>query len=252
MLTFALILMKFKKYYRIVAPMSDILDKIINIFKWPAAVLALWTLPAFFQSLDYFDFRTIYFAALVGGFIVYFFGQLSMDKEAKTSMQIIAHELTHSFFALITFHSVKHIRVADDNSGGSMGFVGTGNWLIIIAPYFFPLFCLFFMLGITIYLKVMPMNWIISVLFGYFVGYFVDTVASQIHDKQTDLKEVGYPFCFMFLPGANLWILGSLLAFNGRLSKGGTGWDGVFAYPKLLWKLNLDNLDYIVGLFRHF
>lgn len=50
-----------------------------------------------FQSLDYFDFRTIYFAALVGGFIVYFFGQLSMDKEAKTSMQIIAHELTHSF-----------------------------------------------------------------------------------------------------------------------------------------------------------
>ena len=146
--------------------------------------MALWTLPAFFQSLDYFDFKTIYFAALAGGFIVYFFGQLSMDKEAKTSMQIIAHELTHSFFAVITFHSVKHIRVADDNSGGSMGFVGTGNWLIVIAPYFFPLFCFFFMLGVTIYLKVMPMNWIISVLFGYFVGYFVDTVASQIHDKQ--------------------------------------------------------------------
>lgn len=222
--------------------MSDFFDKFINFFKWPVAVLALWTIPAFFQSMDYFSFRNIYFISLVGGFFMYFIAQVSMDSGAKVSMQIIAHELTHSFFALLTFHKVNHIRVADDNSGGSMGFVGLGNWLIVIAPYFFPLFCMFFMFGMSIYLKVMPMTWVVSVLFGYFVGYHVDTVASQIHDKQTDLKEVGYPFCFMFLPGANLWILGSLLAFNSR------GWDGLALYQKLLWKLNLDNLYYLFHL----
>lgn len=225
--------------------MSDILDKFVNLFKWPAAVLALWTVPAFFQSLDYFGFRNIYFISLVGGFFMYFIAQVSMDSGAKTSMQIIAHELTHSFFAVLTFHKVKHIRVADDNSGGSMGFVGEGNWLIIIAPYFFPLFCLVYMIGASIYLKVMPMTWVISVLFGYFVGYHVDTVASQIHDKQTDLKEVGYPFCFMFLPGANFWILGCLLAYNSR------GWDGIGVYQRLLWKLNLDNLGYLFSLIRN-
>lgn len=227
------------------------MDKLVDLFKWPAAVLAVWTLPAFFQSLDYFGFRNIYFYSLVGGFFLYFVGSLSMDSGAKTSMQIIAHELTHSFFAVLTFHKVKHIRVADDNSGGSMGFTGHGNWLIVIAPYFFPLFCMLFMVGVSLYLKFMPLNWVASVLFGYFIGYHVDTVASQIHDKQTDLKEVGYPFCFMFLPGANLWILGSLLAFNGRMALNGHGWEGVWDYPKLLWKLDIDNLYYLFYLVRH-
>lgn len=47
----------------------------------------------------------------------------------------------------------------------------------------------------------------------------MDTVASQIHEKQTDLPKVSYLFCAMFLPGANLWIIGSMLAFNSY------GWD---------------------------
>ena len=232
--------------------MSDILDKIINLLKWPVALLAVVSLPAIFQSVDYFGFRSIYFLALVGGFFMYFIGAMSMDSSAKTSMQIIAHEFTHSFFALLTFHPVKHIRVADDNSGGSMGFIGKGNWLIIIAPYFYPLFCTFYMLGAAAYLKVMPVNWMISLLFGYFVGYHIDMVTSQIHDKQTDLKEVGYPFCFMFLPGANMWIIGTLVAFNGRMAQTGHGWDGVIDYQKLLWKLNIDNLHYLLSLISGF
>ena len=230
--------------------MSDILDKIINILKWPIAVLALLSLPAIFQSIDYFGFANIYFLALVGGFIMYYIGAVSMDAGAKTSMQIVAHEMTHSFFALLTFHPIKHIRVAEDNSGGSMGFVGVGNWLIVIAPYFYPLFCSIYMIGASLYLKVMPANWMISLLFGYFVGYHVDMVTSQIHDKQTDLKEVGYPFCFMFLPGANLWIIGTLVAFNGRMGQIGHGWGGVVDYQRLLWKLNVNNLYHFIDLIR--
>jgi len=222
--------------------MSDILDKIVNLFKWPVAFLALLTVPTFFQSIPYFNFRSVYFIALIGGFFVYFVGSMSMDSATKTSMQIIAHELTHSFFAILTLHKVQHVRVADDNSGGSMGFLGKGNWLIIIAPYFFPLFCLVYMIGTTIYLRIMPMNWILSVFFGYLIGYHVDTVLSQIHEKQTDLKKVGYPFCVMFLPGANFWILGCLLAFNTR------GWGGVMLYQNLVWKLSLDNMRYLIGL----
>ena len=224
--------------------MSDALDKLINFLKWPAAILALMMLPTFFQSLDYFNFRSVHFVALVGGFFVYFVGSMSMDSSSKTSMQIIAHEFTHSFFAILTLHKVKHIRVEEDNSGGSMGFVGKGNWLIISAPYFFPLFCFLYMIGMSIYLRVMPMNWMMNVFFGYFVGYHVDTVFSQIHDKQTDLKELGYPFCCMFLPGANFWMFGNLLAFNSR------SWDGVMVYQQLLWKLNLDNLGHVLDLFH--
>lgn len=85
------------------------------------------------------------------------------------------------------------------------------------------------------------MNWIMSVILGYFVGYHVDTVLSQVHDKQTDLKEVGYLFCCMFLPGANFWVLGNILAFNSR------SWDGVILYQQLVWKLSVENLKYFAS-----
>lgn len=223
--------------------MDKILDKIINLLKWPVAILAICSLPSFFQSLDYFNFKNIRFFALLGGFVMFFVARSSMDSGVKTSMQIIAHELTHSFFALITFHKIKHIRVAEDNSGGSMGFLGEGNWIIIIAPYFFPLFCFAYMLGIGVYMKVAELNWMISLIFGYFIGYHMDSVSSQIHDKQTDLTKVGYGFCIAFLPAANLLMLGSMLAFNSN------GWASFARYLQLIMELNLQNLRYVFGSF---
>ena len=135
-----------------------------------------------------------------------------MDASVRTSMQVIAHEFTHAFFALITFHKLKHIRLNPDDTGGEMGFEGQGNWLIVIAPYFFPIFIMIFVLS-TFFFK---QNIIFNIVLGYFLGYHIDTVASQIHEKQTDLPKVGYPFCFVFLPGANLWIIGLVLAYNAK------------------------------------
>ena len=72
-------------------------------------------------------------------------------------------------------------------------------------------------------------------ILGYFIAYHVDTVASQIHEKQTDLPKVSYKFCFLFLPGANLWMIGMMLAFNSKL------WLGVSQYHKLVfWLLERD------------
>jgi len=233
-----------------------LLDKIINLLKWPIAILALLSLPAFFQSMYYFDFKGLKFVSLIGGIVMFFTTSNLMDSSVKTSMQIIAHELTHSFFAVLTFHKVKHIRVAEDNSGGSMGFIGEGNWLIVIAPYFFPLFCLFLMLGIGSYInreEVLKLgissytnqeevNWVVHAVFGYFIGYHIDTVFSQIHEKQTDLIKVGYPFCCAFLPGANMWIIGSMLAFNSN------GWETFWLYQRLIGELNMRNLAYVCNL----
>ena len=218
------------------------MDKIVNLFKWPAAILAVWSLFAFYQSIDYFNLKNLRFIAMIGGIVMFFVARASMDKDVRVSMQILAHELTHSFFALLTFHKVRHIRIHEDNSGGSMGFLGKGNWLITIGPYFFPLFCFFFMIGAHFYMRMGgEFNWVISAVFGYFVGYHIDTVSSQIHEKQTDLPKVGYKFCWVFLPGANFWMIGSMLAFNSN------GWSSLWLYQKLIWKLNVDNLFWAVG-----
>ena len=137
-------------------------------------------------------------------------------------------------------HKIKSIRVNPDNDGGSMSFEGPVNWLIIIAPYFFPLLGLFVMLAISVYTHYAPSNFIINMVMGFFVGYHIDTVVSQIHEKQTDLPKVGYKFCVIFLPGANLWAVLSMMAFNSR------GWDGFWMYQNLISKLNDKNISFAV------
>ena len=218
--------------------MSVLLDRIINFFKWPIALYMFISLPAFYKSIDFFDFKNFQSAALGAGFFMYYMAKTMADSSVKTSMQIIAHELTHSFFALITFHKVEHIRLDPDNTGGEMGFKGEGNWLIIIAPYFFPLFGFFYMLA----MQFLPQNLIFNGILGYFLGYHTDTVGSQIHDKQTDLPKVSYKFCWLFLPGANFWVIGSFLAFNRR------GWEGIKVYFDLINHLNLQNLNYLLNM----
>ena len=218
--------------------MANFLDKIINLFKWPVAVYMLISLPALCSSVDFFNFKSFKYLALGAGFFMYFVARTMADSSVKTSMQIVAHELTHSFFALITFHKVKHIRLDPEGSGGEMGFTGGGNWLIVIAPYFFPLFGFFYMLIMPYF----PESIVFNGILGYILGYHMDTVGSQIHDKQTDLPKVSYKFCWMFLPGANFWIIGSIIAYNSKY------WTGVKLYFDLINKLNMQNFEYVINL----
>lgn len=228
--------------------MRHTIDKFMELLKWPIALFFLLSIPALVEtySFKYFNFMHLKYLVMGAGFILFFVSRTMADKSVKITMQIAAHELTHAFFALITFHKINHIRLNPDNSGGEMGFRGKGNWLITTSPYFFPLPAFFYMIAVSIYTNIAPLNntvnLIISGFLGYFVAYHIDTVVSQIHEKQTDLKKATYRFCISFLPGANLWAIGCLLAFNSR------GWDGIWAYNRLIGKLNVENFIYLKNL----
>ena len=222
--------------------MQVLIDRFITLLKWPLALYMLISIPAYIRSLYYFNFVNIKFIVLGAGFILFFIARQMADASVKTSMQIVAHELTHVFFALISFDLVMLIGVVGYDSGGSMVVEVVGIWLIIIAPYFFPLFGFFYMLFISVWTSFAPMNLILNGILGYFLGYHMDTVASQIHEKQTDLPKVSYRFCWMFLPGANFWVIGSMLAFNSR------GWDGFWDYQTLIKNLNVLNFEYVMKL----
>ncbi|MDR1026234.1 MAG: M50 family metallopeptidase [Lactobacillus sp.] len=222
--------------------MRTFLDKFIELFKWPVAIYMLLSIPACLMSFKYFYFFSTKFICFWGGFIFFFFTFTVADKSVRTSMQTAAHELTHTFFALLTFHKIDHIRVNPDDSGGSMGFHGEGNWLIIIAPYFFPLFIFFLMIVGEFFIDAGKVGLVFNGALGYLMGYHVDMVSSQIHEKQTDFPKVSFKFCWMFLPAANLTVIGSVLAFNSK------GWEGVFLYNKLIYTLNIKNLDYLLEL----
>ena len=217
--------------------MKILLNRFIELLKWPVALYMLISLPAYAQSLAYFQFTNFRYLALFGGFFLFFISRGMMDSSVKTSMEILAHELTHAFFSFLTLHKVTGIRIAWDNSGGNMSFEGEGNWLITIAPYFFPLFGFFFMIAVSFYTHFAPMNLFLNGILGFLIGYHLDAVGSQIHEKQTDLPKVSYLFCVLFLPSANLWTIGSMLAFNSR------GWEGIWIYQELIANLNTKNLN---------
>jgi len=218
--------------------MDKFLDKFIDLFKWPIAFYMLLSTPALCSSFQFFKVVNMSALSLFIGLVFFVFSKVMMDPSVRTSMQVIAHELTHTFFAFLTFHKVSNIRIHPDDTGGEMVFKGKGNWLIIIAPYFFPLFCLIYMC----LMNFLPSQFVFHFILGYFLGYHIDTVCSQIHPEQTDLQKVGYIFCFMFLPGINLLTIGSILAFNLK------GLQGIKDYFLLVNKINIDYVFYLKEL----
>jgi len=209
------------------------IDFTFKIIKWPVAFFLLISVPALLQSYNYFDFQTIKFYSFVGGAVLYLITMLLAGYNISRTMQIISHELTHTMFAYLTFHDAGRIRINPDDSGGEMVVKGGGNWLITLAPYFFPLFSFLYMLLMPGLVIASDEHFLVYGIFGYFFGYYWGTVLSQVHPQQTDIIKEGYLFSAIFIVGANLFTTGIILAFNSKL------WDGVKEYLGLVWKLDI-------------
>lgn len=222
--------------------MNKILDKIINMLRWPAAIFLLLSLPALLESYRYFNFQTQKFYLLGAGIFFFCFTILAAGYNMRQSMQVVAHELTHSVFALLTLHKVGKIRLNPDGSGGSMQLKGQGNWLITLAPYFFPLFAFMFMLIMPALLSDVSNNWLAYAILGYFLAYYWATVLSQTHPQQTDIISEGYVFSGIIIVGANLYVTGCILAFTSKL------WDGVLIYLRLILRLSTENYKALYDL----
>lgn len=224
---------------------ARILDFLLGLLKWPVAALAVLSLPALIQALDYFRLDNMKFFAFLGGAFAYLAIKILASARSNVSMQILAHEFTHIFFALLTFHKVVHIHLNIDESGGAMGFKGKGNWLIVIGPYFFPLFLFFLMMFATFFAAKVPDSLWVNGVFGYFFAYHLEAIMVQIHGEQPDFKEVGFPFCWLFLPGANLFVCSAIVAFNNG------GWLAVQRYATVIYKLDLYNIAVVAKFFTN-
>ena len=223
--------------------MARIFDFVLGLFKWPVALLMLASLPALIGLLQNFQLNNMRFFAFLIGAISYVMLKILASAHTNMSMQILAHEFTHMFFALLTFHKIVHIHLNMDESGGAMGFKGKGNWLIVIGPYFFPLVLFFIMLGLTFWADNWIDNKLLHGIIGYFFAYHLETIVIQIHSEQPDFKIVGFPFCWMFLPGANIFVCSIIVVFNNG------GWVYVEKYIRALYRLNEHNIMQLLGYF---
>ena len=198
------------------------LNKLINLLKYPIAILLImgipFLVPKFFHILQImFQHKEQYYPMLMGMGIYIVIWKILFKNIGNGWFATLEHEFTHIFFALITFHKITGLKAT--LSGGHINYsgVGGGNWLITISPYFFPTFSAV-VLGLM-YLSKNQFNVFFLGLLGFSIIYHLHSTYKEIHYGQSDLKEVGFLYAWIFLPGANLlsFVVLLLLIPNDRI-----------------------------------
>jgi len=197
-----------------VNPIARIFDRLLGILKWPIAIVALILVPGLVYAL-FLVIRGI--AAAPGTCVPFLLGAatysilwLGLGSRRIGFWTTLEHELTHALFAWATFHPVVGFG-ASLRGGGHIRYVGRGNWLIAIAPYFFPTLTL---LVIVVLSWLPPRHLAIGAfVLGCAVAHHVFSTWSETHRHQSDLREVGWLFSWLFLPSVNAFVLGIILAY---------------------------------------
>ena len=212
--------------------MARLLNQLINLSKWPSALLMLLMLV---PSLTQFKHVIVYmlqhpnqYRPITYGALAYL--AISWLILAKSRMgawlSILEHELTHALFAVLSLNRVTGLNVSS-HAGGMMSYQGYPNWLITISPYFVPTLSLL-ILGL-IWLAKASFSPLLLGLLGASMVYHLQSTWHETHRQQTDLKQVGWTFCWLFLPGANvlMWLFILLALPNDGLSLNllATSWD---------------------------
>jgi len=197
-----------------VNPIARVLDRLLAILKWPIAIVALVLAPGLVYAL-YFVVRGVAsnpescLPFLVGAGLYSLFW-LTLKKHRIGFWATLEHELTHALFAWATFHRVVGFS-ATMRSGGHIRYTVRGNWLIAIAPYFFPTLSLLAIVVLTFAPKHhMAVG---GFVLGVTVAYHGFSTWSETHRHQTDLRECGWLFSTVFLIAANAFVFGLLIAY---------------------------------------
>lgn len=199
------------------AVMTRVVNAILGLCKWPVALVSALLLPGTLIAWAHTADRALAGPAppwpLVAGLLGYglIWRAFLRTRHSAGVFSTLEHELTHTLFALCTFHQVIGLKTTA-TQGGQMQFRGGGNWLIAVAPYFFP------SLAVAITLLMLLMHdaaryWSTAAL-GASIAYHLISTYRQLHWGQTDLQKVGFPFAFTFLPNANLLIYGLILSLG--------------------------------------
>lgn len=196
------------------ASLSKGIDSFVGLLKWPIAVASLICLPGLALAMAdvvhaiYRSPRPIVpFVTAAGAYAVLWLAVLR--RPSLVAITSAEHELTHAVFAWLTFHRVIGLGAAL-RSGGHVRYVGKGNWLIAIAPYFVPLFALV-LVGV---MGLLPHRHLAigSAALGLTVTYHFLATWPATHRHQGDLREVGFLFRLVFLPAANALVYGVILS----------------------------------------
>jgi hypothetical protein len=128
------------------------------------------------------------------------------------TVHVFGHEMTHVLWAWLFGGEVKQFRASRD---GGRVIVTKTNFLIRLAPYFFPLYSI---AAVCVYGLVSLIaghhRWFIYLVFvlGFCTGFHICMTSYSLRAVQTDLTVSGYFFSILFILIMNIILLVLLLS----------------------------------------
>ena len=173
----------------------------------------IWQLAATVFSVQYKPDTPYYFIA---GGLTYLTVHVLFKKPVFT--YVIGHELTHALFALLFGGSVKSIQASD--RGGRVS-ITKSNFIITLAPYFFPLYTF---VALLLYWTARAIDarsitaTILIFLSGATFALHLALTAIFLQTDQNDIREEGaifsYPLILLFNIAFAAFLIKVLLAEN--------------------------------------
>ncbi|MDA1043905.1 MAG: hypothetical protein O3C57_01640 [Verrucomicrobia bacterium] len=148
--------------------------------------------------------------ATAGGYLLWLGIFFTMPRPVRT--YVLAHELTHALWAALMGARVSKLRIT--KSGGSVN-VSKSNFLITLAPYFFPLYTVLVLVlygVLDLFFPVSRYELIWLALVGFTWGFHFTFTVTTMLQQQSDIEEYGHVFSYVIIylfniAGVCLWVL---------------------------------------------
>lgn len=202
--------------------LSKITDTALLVIKWPLAILIIFYYTDIFKI---FIGSGVFF--LSNANILYIFGALFflitnyLGRYGGNKFLVWEHELSHAIFAWLTFKKNIRIVVNEGGHGGHCSYSNGSNWLITIAPYFFPTLTL--IISLIYPLISNDFHFILDFALGFSITYHLKTNISElIHNfspselyGSTDITKIGRVFALIMIPALNFVIFSLVFTVLG-------------------------------------
>ncbi len=148
--------------------------------------------------------------ALVIGFVLWSFLYLTMPRPVRT--YVLAHELTHALWGTLMGARITKFKVSRD--GGSVT-LSKNNFLITLAPYFFPFYTFIVILiyaALSLFLELGAYELYWLGLVGLTWGFHFSFTISMLLQHQSDIQRYGHLFSYgiiilLNVLGIAIWIV---------------------------------------------
>ncbi|MCK9555786.1 hypothetical protein M0R36_08245 [bacterium] len=174
---------------------------------------------ALYKSVStYFDVYSL--MPFVFGFFSYLLIYAVLQQPIRT--YVFTHELVHVIWVFLFGGKVKGFKL--HKNGGSVK-VTKSNFVIELAPYFFPLYCvlvIFLYLFLDIFFEMKPYWKLMSFLVGFMWAFHFTITLYVLTKEQTDFQGPGVVLSLVIVYISNVVILSLMLCFLSKSTSFGS------------------------------